>query len=145
MTAVTLWKNKGERLVDPYLFSRTANELAKKIHEDGLETYWDKKKNCQKSREKWNSSSQLRRFFDEITRLNIKAQSNVEPWELIMPQVHMMVAKVAYAKGRDLVTDSFVSLFGDTIRDQVQDKDDLQTFTSFFETFIGFYKSYRKK
>ena len=136
MTTVTLWKNKGERLVDPYLFSRTADALAKKIHEDGLD---------RRGKEKKNASSQLRRFFDEITRLNIKAQSNVEPWELIMPQVHMMVAKVAYAKGRDLVTDSFVSLFGDTIRDQVSDKDDLQTFTSFFETFIGFYKSYRKK
>ncbi|WP_456388301.1 type III-A CRISPR-associated protein Csm2 [Desulfolithobacter sp.] len=136
MATITLWKDKQNRLVDPYLFSRTADELAKRIHQEGLD---------HRGREKKNSSSQLRRFFDEITRLNIKAQDDVEPWELIMPQVHMMVAKVAYAKGRDLVTDSFVSLFGDTIRDQVKDKDDLQTFTSFFETFIGFYKSYRKK
>jgi len=136
MAIVTLWMDKEKRVVDPYLFSRTADELAKKIHEDGLD---------HRGKEKKNSSSQLRRFFDEMTRLNIKAQNNVEPWELIMPQVHMMVAKVAYAKGRDLVTPSFVSLFGDTIRDQVKDKDDLQTFTSFFETFIGFYKSYRKK
>ncbi len=144
MATVTLWKNRDKREVDPYLFSKTADQLAKKIHEDGLETYWDKKNNCKKSREKNNSSTQLRRFFDELTRLNIKAQSGDEPWELIMPQVHMMVAKVAYAKGRGLVTDSFVSLFGDTIRDQVQDRDDLYTFTSFFESFIGFYKSYRK-
>ena len=144
MTTVTLWKDKEKREVDPYLFSRTANEQAKKIHEDGLETYWDKRNKCQKTREKQNSSTQLRRFFDEITRLNIKAQNDTEPWELILPQVHMMVAKAAYAKGRNLVTSSFVSLFGDTIRDQIKDRDDLQTFTSFFETFIGFYKSYRR-
>ena len=136
MAIITLWKNKEKREVDPYLFSITANELAEKIHKDGLD---------HRDKEKQNSSTQLRRFFDEITRLNIKAQSDVEPWELIMPQVHMMVAKAAYAEGRDLVTDSFVTLFGDTIRDQVKDKDDLQTFTNFFETFIGFYKSYRKK
>jgi CRISPR-associated protein Csm2 len=136
MTTITLWQDKGKNEVDPYLFSITANDLAKKIHDDGLDN---------RGREKQNSSTQLRRFFDEITRLNIKAQSEVEPWELIMPQVHMMVAKAAYAKGRDLVTDSFVTLFGDTIRGQVKDRDDLQVFTNFFETFIGFYKSYRKK
>lgn len=144
MAAITLWKNKADKLVDPFLFSITANEKAEQIHKDGCEFYFDKRTKKEKCKEKSNSSTQLRRFFDEITRLNIKAQSGVEPWELVMPQVHMMVAKAAYAKGRGLVTESFVQLFGDTIRDQVHDRDDLQTFTNFFETFIGFYKSYRK-
>lgn len=135
MAVIELWKNKDKRVVDPYLFSVTANDLAVKIDADGRDN---------RGHEKQNSSTQLRRFFDEVTRLNIKARDEVEPWELIMPQVHMMVAKAAYAKGRGLVSKSFVELFGDTIREQVKDKDDLQAFTGFFESFIGFYKSYRK-
>ena len=65
-------------------------------------------------------------------------------WNLILPHVHMVVAKAAYAKGRELVTDSFVALMRDGIS-QVKSKEDLPIFTSFFESFIGFYKMYKPR
>lgn len=135
MAAIQLWKDRENKVLDPVLFSSIANEKAEKIHRDGLDKWGN---------EKQNSSTQLRRFFDEIARLNAKAQAPDSKWEIILPQVHMVVAKTAYAKGRKLVTESFVDLFGGTIRDQVATKDDLRAFASFFEAFIGFYKSYRR-
>ncbi|HBH29887.1 MAG: type III-A CRISPR-associated protein Csm2 [Desulfofustis sp. PB-SRB1] len=135
MEQIKLWVDKEKQIVDPFLFSKIAHEKAREIDEDGRD---------HKNKEKQNGSSQLRRFFDEIARLNIKAQSDIEPWEFILPQVHMVVAKMTYAQGRELVTPKFVKLFGEPIRDQVVDKDDLRVYCSFFEAFIGFYKSYRR-
>lgn len=113
--------------LDPLLFSTIADEKAKSI---GLE---DRNK---------NKGTQLRRFFDEVVRLNSQAQFRESDWNLILPQLHMMIAKVAYAKGRKLVTASFVNLIHDGIH-QIKDKDDLKVFSNFLESFMGFYKAYK--
>ena len=127
MAEIQLWKDREKRIVDPLLFSTIADEKARLI---GLE---DNRK---------NKGTQLRRFFDEIVRLNGMAQKPGAEWEHILPQLHMLIAKAAYAKGRKLVTDSFVNLLKDSIL-QVKDKDDLRVMTSFFESFMGFYKVYK--
>lgn len=127
MAAIQLWKDRGKRELDPRLFSVIADEKARLI---GLE---DTRK---------NKGTQLRRFFDEIVRLNSQAQRKGTEWNHILPQLHMLISKAAYAKGRRLVTDSFVVLLKDTIL-QVQDKADLKVLTGFFEAFMGFYKVYK--
>ncbi len=136
MATITLWKDKEKKVLDPLLFSDIAGAWAKQIHHDGLDI---------RGREKRNSRTQLRRFFDEINRLDNKSQEPDSDWDVILPQVHMLVAKVAYARGRDLITDSFVELFGKTIREELSTKDDLRVFSAFFEAFMGFYTLYRKK
>lgn len=130
MTMITLWKNSEQKILDPLLFSKIADELAKQVGEEGGE--------------KNNKGSQLRKFFDEILRLDSLAQAQDADWNLILPRVHMVVAKVAYAKGRKLVTDSFVNLMRDGIN-QINTKEDLRVFTSFLEAFMGFYKMYKPK
>ena len=125
-----LWKNKETGELDPYLFSKEADEFAKKI-------------NGEASR-KTNNGSQLRKFFDEIVRLNTLAMSNDSDWKLILPQVHMVVAKVAYAKGRKLVSEKFVRHLRSGI-EQVKDPEDLKILASYLEAFMGFYKSYNNK
>lgn len=135
MAIIQLWQDKEKKVLDPALFFQTAEKLAGDIHREGL---------TDRGLEKWNKSTQLRRFFDELVRLNIQAQAKEDDWGMIKPRVHMIVAKAAYAKGRDLVTDKFVSLIRDGIS-QVDTRDDLQVFTNFFESFMGFYKSFRKK
>ena len=127
MSQIQLWKDREKREVDPEFFSIIADEKAKSI---GLE---DNRK---------NKGTQLRRFFDEIVRLNSQAQRKGTDWNHILPQLHMLISKAAYAKGRKLVTDSFVELLKGTIM-QVRDKDDLKVLTSFFEAFMGFYKVYK--
>lgn len=126
MATVQLWKDRENKVLDPLLFSTIADEMARSI---GTE---DRKK---------NKGTQLRRFFDEIIRINSHSQQIGADWNIILPQLHMMIAKAAYAKGRNLVTDSFVNLIKGGIQ-QVENKEDLKVFTNFFESFMGFYKGY---
>ncbi len=127
MPAIELWKDRKKRELDPLLFSTIADQKARDIGRE------DNRK---------NKGTQLRRFFDEIIRLNSQAQRPEADWNLILPQLHMLIAKAAYAKGRNLVTDSFVNLMQDGIH-QIKDKEDLKIFTNFLESFMGFYKVYK--
>jgi len=127
---ITLWKDRENKKVDPLLFSEKAEDLAKQISESG--------------KKKMNASTQLRRFYDEVNRLNSQAKNQNADWDAILAQVHMIVAKVAYAQARELVSKDFVTLMKALIR-QVKTREDLQVFTAFFEAFMGFYKVYRPR
>lgn len=132
--AITLWKDKANKKLEPTLFSVTAEKLATEIGNDG--------RNRDITGD--NKSTQLRRYFDEVVRLNTQAKAKGADMELILPQVHMLVAKVVYAQGRKLVSSSFVEMMKSGIN-QINDKDDLQVFANFFESFIGFYKMHGPK
>lgn len=127
--ALELWKNREEKKLDPELFSTKAENFAKKIEGESKGTV--------------NKSTQLRKFYDEIARLNSRAQMQGADWNIILPQVHMVVAKTAYAKGRNLISESFVSHVREGIS-QIKDPDDLRVFSSHLEAFMGFYKMYKK-
>ncbi len=125
------WKDKEKRIVIPTLFSEEAEKLAQVVGENG-----GKNK---------NKRSQLRKFFDEVVRLNTSANSEDsegKPFDFILPQLHMLIAQAAYAKGRGLITEEFFNFIKDGINN-VEDKDDLKVFTRFFEAFMGFYRIYR--
>lgn len=124
---IDFYKDKEKRILNPKLFSETAMGWAEKIHESGG-------KNA-------NKPSQLRKFFDEVLRLNSRAKSNPGDWDNILPYVNMLIAKAAYAEGRKKVTQEFVGLIKGCI-DQVHEDKDLDVFANFFEAFIGFYRKY---
>jgi len=56
----------------------------------------------------------------------------------------MIIAKTAYARGRKLVSDSFVKFIRSSI-EQVKDPKGLDVFANFFEAFMGFYTMYVPK
>lgn len=128
MAKIDLWKDKATKKLDPRLFSDTAETLAREI---------GREKNI-------NKSSQLRRYFDEVVRLNTKVKSDGASMDTILPQVHMLLSKVAYARGRNLVTADFVEMMKSGIY-QVHDADDLHVFANFLESFMGYYKMYGPK
>lgn len=132
--AITLWKDKASKKLEPTLFSVTAEKLAQDIGKDGRDSKITGD----------NKSTQLRRYFEEVVRLNTQAKAKGADMDLILPQVHMLVAKVVYAQGRKLVSSSFVEMMKSGIN-QINDKDDLQVFANFFESFIGFYKMHGPK
>jgi len=127
MAGISLWKDKGKKIVDPTLFSSTAEQLAVKLAEDN------------KNSKKANKRTQLRRFYDEVLRLDSEAKTRPEQWDNILPRLHMLTAKAAYAKGRELVSDNFVSFIKNAIQ-QIEHQDDLVVFANFFEAFMGFYR-----
>lgn len=127
MTEIIFWKDIENRKVDPNLFSTKAQELALKLAEDNRKF------------RKVNKRTQVRKFYDEIVRLDTEAKSRSdEEWDYILPLIHMLVAKAAYAKGRELVSDAFVNFIKSSI-DQIKKREDLTIFAGFFEAFMGFY------
>ncbi len=127
MSQIPLKKN-GK--INPEVFSKEAEKWAERIYNRG-----ERKK---------NKSSQLRKFYDEFFKLYQRAESFSQENEfndIIMPQLHMLIPKVVYAKGRNLVTDEFVEMLKDIVL-QIKNREDLKIATQFFEAFIGFYRVY---
>lgn len=115
---------------DISLFSKTAEDTAKKIAESG-------------SNQRVNKSTQLRGFYDEILNWEQRSrQLNEEELKQQLPLIHMLIAKVAYARARDNVSQEFEALMRECIS-QVTDKASLRNCKLFFEAFMGFYKVYR--
>jgi CRISPR-associated protein Csm2 len=124
-----LWKDRAQKKLDPALFSTKAEEFAQQISREATS--------------KTNKGTQLRKFFDEILRLNTQAQALGADWNLILPQVHMVIAKTAYAYGRALVSKRFVDHMRQGI-EQIESPEDLRIFTNHLEAFTGFYKMYNQ-
>lgn len=127
--ALVLWKNREQKELDPELFSTKAEAFARQISGEASRTI--------------NKGTQLRKFFDEILRLNTLAQAQDADWNLILPQVHMVIAKTAYAQGRKLVSQSFVNHVRQGI-EQIEAPEDLRIFSNHMEAFMGFYKMYNQ-
>lgn len=129
MAEIKFWEDKDRRTIDPHLFSNQAENLAKQFAEDN------------RSNRKANRRTQIRKFYDEVQRLNALARHGQEDWENIIPYVHMLVAKASYARGRELVSDRFVGFIRSSIN-QIQDPEGLAVFSNFFEALMGFYRQY---
>ncbi len=91
-----------------------------------------------------NKPTQLRRFYDEIVMWETKVTQKPEKFAEYLPFIRMMNAKAAYAKGRRLVNDDFVTLLSDCLR-QVECDKTMRHFKLFMEAFMGFYKEKRPK
>lgn len=127
MLDVTFYKDNTKRTLKPDLFSTKADDLAKTLHEADGER---------------NKRTQLRKFYDEVLRLNSITKTNPQDWDNILPYVNMLIAKATYAQGRKLVTEEFVEFMRKSVG-QLQQPEDLDVFANFFEAFMGFYKKYR--
>ena len=117
---------------DGALFDTTANACAFAVSENGKR---DKDK---------NKATQLRRFYDEVCLWEEKVRVNESRFNEFLPFIKMLNAKVAYAKGRNLVDSSFADLM-ETCLKQVTSPATFYAFKTFFEAFMGFYKMHKPK
>lgn len=96
-----------------------------------------------------NKSTQLRRFYDELVMWHERVHFERTPakrqerYQEVAPFIQMLVAKVAYARGREHVDECFETLFAHVIR-QISDADSLRNAKLFMEAFMGFYKAQEK-
>ncbi len=134
---------------DISLFDSKARALAEEMREGKVfvENRKERRWEIKTSRDS-NKPTQLRKFYDELCMWTDKTQ-DVKSLEMNLPFIKMMNAKVAYAKGRDLVDEQFLAWFS-TCMDQIKTTDQagletLRNFRTLFEAFIGFYKMYRPK
>jgi CRISPR-associated protein Csm2 len=139
MADFKLWKNREEGKLDPALFSMEAEKWAKELAAENNRN------------KRLNKRTQIRRFYDEVLCLDTEARPPADSPEkpdeqdrfetLILPRLHMLIAKAAYAKGRELVSDNFVNLIKTGVNQSTEPKD-LKVFADFFEAFMGFYRLY---
>lgn len=128
MEKLELWADRENRKVDPKLYSDKAESFARLFSSDG------------DSNRKHNKPTQIRKFYDEVVRLNLEARQG--DWDNIHPLVSMLSAKAAYARGRDLVSDSFLEFVRGAVS-QIETPQDLSVFSNLFEAIYGFYKLYK--
>ena len=121
-------KNTGKMKIDYKLFDEIADQTAKYIADI------DKDK---------NKSTQLRKYYDELGMWEQKIKQNPASYSNYLPLIKMINAKVAYAKGRKLVTEEFVELMRHCLRQVNEDKETFINCKLFFEAFMGFYKVYK--
>ena len=124
----SLWKDKARKSVDPELFSTTAERTARALSVD----------------RRRNKYSQLYRFYEEFLRCNSEASAEEKEFENTRALLHMLLPKAAYAEGRDLVSSEFTSFIKKGVT-QIQDRRDLEIFSSFFEAVMGYYKQLNPK
>jgi CRISPR-associated protein Csm2 len=92
---------------------------------------------------KKNKSTQLRKYYDELCMWDQKIKQQPEKYKEFLPLIKMLNAKVAYAKGRDLVDQNFVDLMRHCLGQLTEEKKTFETCKLFFEAFMGFYKMYK--
>lgn len=125
MAEIKFWTEHGDKkYINHLLFSTVAEGFAKELcHERNM-----------------NNSSQIRKFYDEVVRLNDKVKSRADSWYEVLPYINMILAKVTYARGRKLVNEVFVNMMK-TCVGQVKEPQDMTVFANFFEAVIGFHKA----
>lgn len=148
----------GEKLKDN-IFSDVAYEKAREIYDGGLKKDRDGQillDRAGKPQQEKNKSTQLRKFYDELVMWADKVQTVVklepgqknrdvreERYRQSVPFIKMMNAKVAYAKGRGHVDESFEAMFSHCIK-AISDAETLKHAKLFMEAFMGFYKAQEK-
>ncbi len=126
---IEFWANREEKIPNPKIFSESAADLSKKLANEP-----DK-----------NKRSQLRRFYDEVLRLDQDARIRGEDkWPHILARLHLLIPKAAYAQGRKLVSQPFVDFIKNSV-EQTQTREDLGIFATLFEAFMGFYRQDRPR
>jgi len=113
--------------IDPELFNSIAQQQAQAIAGGG---------------DRVNKPTQLRKFYEEVIMWEQKASLHPDKFGEYLPFIRMLNAKVAYAKGRNLVDDQFVTMISECLK-QVESAETLRTFKLFMEAFMGFYKQER--
>ena len=127
--------NIKEEPTSPMLFSQYAKEAAEA---------------CSLAGEKINKTTQIRRFYDELVfwRDKIFAGNDSQKWEERfkedLPYIQMLRAKVAYARGRELVDKTFFEIF-DRVVQQIETKEQFKRAKLFMEAFLGYKKNLEKK
>jgi CRISPR-associated protein Csm2 len=89
-----------------------------------------------------NKPSQLRKFYDELVMWAERVRAEPDKFAEFLPFIRMLNAKVAYAKGRDLVDVNYEALMNHCLK-EVTSPETLHLCKTFFEAFMGYYKVVR--
>ncbi|AUH01866.1 type III-A CRISPR-associated protein Csm2 [Prodigiosinella confusarubida] len=87
--------------------------------------------------------TQLRRFYDQLQQLEQRINGDEEKLALYLPEIRMISAHLAYAKGRELISDEFCQTMQNLIR-SINTCQHLKNGRLFFEATLGFLRAIRR-
>jgi len=112
--------------LDPSLFWEVAENLATNIGDHPGSDKYDKK-------------SQVRKFYDEVLVYKSRIGNDTQVFQQNLPFIKMIYAKVAYSKGRGILSPKFDAFMKKSLM-QIKTLDQFKAFALFFEAFMGFYR-----
>lgn len=144
-TSQKFFKDPKNEIVKEDLFSKIAKQEVEKF----LIFYTDKKTGKKKASKGTPSSTQIRKFFNDLLIIKQKIENTLNEnskdleFKRQLPYIKMLKAKVAYAKSRDNVNQEFVDFIEKYI-DEVNEKEDFFVLCDFFEAIIAYSKALYK-
>jgi CRISPR-associated protein Csm2 len=121
--------NLAQATPDPGLFDTLAENVAHTLDQEA-------------GRSNKNKTAQIRRFYDELVGWQERIGGDEDKFKKYEAFIRMMNAKVAYAKGRELVGEEFERWFRDCIKSTTSALA-LDHFRLHFEAVLGFLKALR--
>lgn len=129
---IRFYEDPVKKIINANLMSEDARQWAERVAKAGLNAKGDKLEK--------NKISQLRKFYDEASRLSALLKDG-EDYRNVIPFINMLKAKSAYAEGRKLITSEFNEFMNKSISEvKIDDAMSFQLFMTFFEAFIGYFK-----
>lgn len=122
----------GNSIMDCRLVDEEALMVARKLVIHGYDGKVDQKNSIK--------SSQLRKFYGDVKNLEqlwVNQHKSETAFLGILPQIKMLKAKVAYARGRGVVPQFFASWLSDNV-DSISTQKDFAAFLLHFEAVVGF-------
>ena len=83
-------------------------------------------------------TTQLRKFFAAFKEINLETKTKT--WNELKVKFFLLMPKLAYAKGRKLISKDFYKLL-ESAMNKVQSKEDFNRFVEFLEAIVAFYKA----
>lgn len=83
-------------------------------------------------------TTQLRKFFAAVKEINLETKTKT--WNELKVKFFLLMPKLAYAKGRKLISEDFYNLL-ESAMNKVQSKEDFNRFVEFLEAIVAFYKA----
>lgn len=117
----------GEETIPADLFDSVSKSVAEELN---------------KAKDKFNKPTQIRRFYDELVGWQQRINGSENEFKKYEAFIRMMNAKVAYAKGRELVDANFEYWFTAANKATTNAKA-LDHFRLHFEAVLGFLKGMR--
>lgn len=90
------------------------------------------------------TSTQIRKFYDDLVLLQSKVRTGMNFEEKILPLIKMTEAKIAYSVGRGVLAKLFYDRIFPYI-ERIQTKEDFDNFILFYQAVIAYMKFEEKK
>lgn len=91
-----------------------------------------------------NSYTQLRRYYDELLRIQMMTSVKTNEFDKYLPTIYILGSKIAYANARRTLSDDIANFLEQNIK-EIKNKADFDNFIMYYEAILGYMKYYENK